>query len=344
MIIPTAVRSWTVWATGSTYNPHNSIDTSHHGTGSSGFPSLETIQGSDRNDLTKGWSSIIGIVTAIIGNVLISFALNTQRYAHIRQAREWEMLHKEKDEEEDYSTEDSQEEEEEERHAKGQHGVNGSTGRDATKDYPVGEERDSGSGHQAILHEEEEDDETQPLLISKSQKKDNSNATGFSKRDDFVDNNDSDNDSESDGDEQKTKNYLRSPYWWLGIVLMTVGEAGNFFAYGFAPASIVSPLGVVALISNCIIAPIMLKESFRKRDFLGVMVAIAGAVTVVLSANTSNPKLGPHEIWQRIKTWEFEMYLAVTLVVILVLIPASDKYGDRSIFIDLGLAGLLGMF
>ena len=29
---------------------------------------------------------------------------------------------------------------------------------------------------------------------------------------------------------------------------MTIGEAGNFLAYGFAPASIVSPLGVVALV------------------------------------------------------------------------------------------------
>ena len=34
------------------------------------------------------WSSTIGIVTALVGNVLISFALNTQRYAHMRIAKE----------------------------------------------------------------------------------------------------------------------------------------------------------------------------------------------------------------------------------------------------------------
>ena len=34
------------------------------------------------------WSSLIGIITAIVGNVLISFALNLQRYAHIRLERE----------------------------------------------------------------------------------------------------------------------------------------------------------------------------------------------------------------------------------------------------------------
>src|SRR5205085_7166 len=37
------------------------------------------------------WSSFIGIITAIIGNILISFALNIQRYAHIRLNREREQ-------------------------------------------------------------------------------------------------------------------------------------------------------------------------------------------------------------------------------------------------------------
>ena len=41
------------------------------------------------------WSSLIGIITAIIGNILISFALNIQRYAHIRLHEE-RMARKEK--------------------------------------------------------------------------------------------------------------------------------------------------------------------------------------------------------------------------------------------------------
>src|ERR1700760_3521877 len=40
-------------------------------------------------DDVDGFSSLIGIVTAIIGNVLISIALNTQRYAHIRLNEQW---------------------------------------------------------------------------------------------------------------------------------------------------------------------------------------------------------------------------------------------------------------
>lgn len=136
--------------------------------------------------------------------------------------------------------------------------------------------------------------------------------------------------------------YLRSPSWWLGQVLITVGESGNFLAYGFAPASIVSPLGVVALISNCVIAPILFKERFRLRDFWGVLVAIGGAVTVVLSAKQEETKLAPHDVWDAITTTAFEIYLAVTCSLIALLMWASPRYGHRTILIDLGLVGLFG--
>ena len=123
---------------------------------------------------------------------------------------------------------------------------------------------------------------------------------------------------------------------------MTLGETGNFLAYGFAPASIVSPLGVVALVSNCIIAPCLLKERFRQRDFWGVLVAVGGAVTVVLSAKEGEIKMGPDDVWKAITRWEFELYLGITLGMIVALSWASNKYGDRTIMIDLGLVGLYG--
>ncbi|KAF1822989.1 DUF803-domain-containing protein, partial [Dissoconium aciculare CBS 342.82] len=138
--------------------------------------------------------------------------------------------------------------------------------------------------------------------------------------------------------------YLKSPIWWLGISLMIVGEAGNFLAYGFAPASIVSPLGVVALISNCLIAPLLLGEVFRWRDGLGVLIAIAGCVVVVLSASESNPKLSPDAIWHLVSRWEFETYVGVTVFMIVVLAFCSNKYGDRTLLIDLGLVGLFGAY
>jgi len=148
--------------------------------------------------------------------------------------------------------------------------------------------------------------------------------------------------SEKHSGHGERKSYLKSPYWWAGIILMVIGEAGNFLAYGFAPASIVSPLGVVALVSNCIIAPCLLRERFRFRDFFGVVVAIAGAVVVVLSAKNLENKMGPKELWSHIARWEFALYMGITAFVIIGLMWASGKYGERTILIDLGLVGLWG--
>lgn len=85
--------------------------------------------------------------------------------------------------------------------------------------------------------------------------------------------------------------YLRSKLWWAGLGLMGLGETGNFVSYGFAPASVVAPLGTVALIANCFFAPLILRESFTRRNVLGMTLAIVGAVTVVWSASDSNPRV-----------------------------------------------------
>jgi hypothetical protein len=238
------------------------------------------------------WSSLIGIVTAIVGNVLISFALNIQRYAHIR-------LHRERLERKEKSRK---------------------AGMSSQNGYGTTNTNDSHAAGENGPEEFEEDD---PLQRSYHSAESQSTAC-------------------SDNDHKQDSTYLRSPYWWGGIVLMMIGEAGNFLAYGFAPASIVSPLGVVALISNCVIAPIMLKERFRMRDFWGVVVAVGGAFTVVLSAKQQERKLGPHEILDAITTLAFEVYMTVTIVLIGSLMWASPKYGNKTILIDLGLVGLFG--
>jgi hypothetical protein len=39
------------------------------------------------------------------------------------------------------------------------------------------------------------------------------------------------------------------------MALMFVGEAGNFLAYAYAPATLVAPLGAVSVISNRSLSP-----------------------------------------------------------------------------------------
>uniref|UniRef100_A0A8C2PFT0 NIPA like domain containing 2 n=1 Tax=Capra hircus TaxID=9925 RepID=A0A8C2PFT0_CAPHI len=44
--------------------------------------------------------------------------------------------------------------------------------------------------------------------------------------------------------------YFRSVLWWSGIVLMALGETGNFAAYGFAPITLIAPLGCMSVTAS----------------------------------------------------------------------------------------------
>uniref|UniRef100_A0A3Q0R0C7 NIPA like domain containing 2 n=1 Tax=Amphilophus citrinellus TaxID=61819 RepID=A0A3Q0R0C7_AMPCI len=98
-----------------------------------------------------------------------------------------------------------------------------------------------------------------------------------------------------------SKPYYTSAMWWCGVVLMGVGELGNFAAYGFAPASLIAPLGCVSVIGNCnlssfcflascIIQAFELKMSWTKPDSLASQnKACPGCYRwQLLSANTLN--------------------------------------------------------
>ncbi|KAJ0116510.1 hypothetical protein J7T55_007490 [Diaporthe amygdali] len=272
------------------------------------YTSADYLREGDSNGEPEGprkgleeWSSLIGIVTAIVGNILIALALNVQRYAHIQ-------LHRERVRERERAKQALK---------------NAKNGGPRTGYGSVDEPQDGANtpnGDDEAQGAQESDPLTQSFQSGDSRWSENSD-------DDIT---------------KHPKNYLQSPSWWLGQILITVGEMGNFLAYGFAPASIVSPLGVVALVSNCIIAPIVFKEKFRKRDFWGVVIAVFGAVTVVLSANTQETKLDPHAVWDAITTTAFEVYMGVTCGLIVLLMWLSPKYGNRTILIDLGLVGLFG--
>ncbi|WEW56523.1 hypothetical protein PRK78_001969 [Emydomyces testavorans] len=294
--------------------------------------------GDDGENPISQWSSTIGIVTAIVGNVLISFALNIQRYAHIRIARELARKRIQNGAE------------------PGKIGLGDGLGERVapggvygTVSRGDGNVREQGiaDAHPGSPEQERYHPQVHPRADARAPR--NGHADAGDTSDDGSDrlkqsflSEGTVTSLERDFQSRERKSYLRSPYWWVGIVLMTIGEAGNFLAYGFAPASIVSPLGVVALISNCVIAPIMLKEKFRQQDFWGVLVAIAGAVTVVLSANTSEGKIGPDDIMKMITRWEFELYLGLTIALILILMWVSEKHGQKTLLIDLGLVGLFG--
>ena len=136
---------------------------------------------------------------------------------------------------------------------------------------------------------------------------------------DHSQNNGQSQEQESGKQEVEEGAYLKSKLWWLGMCLIAVGEGGNFLSYGYAPASVVAPLGTVvstlidvdfgqctdyqALIANCVFAPLILRETFHAKELIGMALAILGAVTVVWSSNASNPRVREILLATRVWTW-----------------------------------------
>ncbi|PVF94040.1 DUF803-domain-containing protein [Serendipita vermifera] len=152
-----------------------------------------------------------------------------------------------------------------------------------------------------------------------------------------------DDTDELDEGKATESDYLRSKLWWFGFLLMNVGEVGNFLSYAYAPASLVAPLGTVALVANCFFAPLMLHERFRKRDFVGIVLAVIGSITVVLSSKPTDVRLDMDGLIHAICQPIFIGYTIFNAILILFLaVLAQGNKGRQWVFIDVGICALFG--
>ena len=123
-----------------------------------------------------------------------------------------------------------------------------------------------------------------------------------------------------------------------------------------------------ALIANCLFAPLLLGERFRRvsppsrpvvparesahacptvvtrdqRDLLGILLAIVGAVTVVLSSNPSDTRLPPAALLAAVQQRIFVAYAVAYLVGAVVLAGLSER--GEWVLVDIGLCVLFGAF
>ncbi|GAA5978670.1 hypothetical protein JCM11641_002807 [Rhodosporidiobolus odoratus] len=141
------------------------------------------------------------------------------------------------------------------------------------------------------------------------------------------------------------KGFLTSPLWLFGFTLLNCGEFLNFLAYGFASPSVIAPLGLVTLVANVFLAPLVVGEPFRRRDLVGVLIAILGGATVVYASKSSDQKPTPEDFLQAISQPLFIVYASISAVAIVGLAYLSrTKYGDWFVLVDLALCALAGAF
>uniref|UniRef100_F7AMQ9 NIPA-like protein 2 n=2 Tax=Ciona intestinalis TaxID=7719 RepID=F7AMQ9_CIOIN len=135
--------------------------------------------------------------------------------------------------------------------------------------------------------------------------------------------------------------YCMDKWWWTGMLLMVLGELGNFMAYGFAPASLVAPLGSVAVLANAVIAVVFLREPLTTSSMMGVTLVLMGSLTLISFSAKTRPTLSSEQIMEYLKAWTFLLYIGIEAIVLIVLLFIKYVRKNEHLVILLLLVGII---
>uniref|UniRef100_A0A8C3RVZ8 NIPA like domain containing 4 n=1 Tax=Chelydra serpentina TaxID=8475 RepID=A0A8C3RVZ8_CHESE len=125
--------------------------------------------------------------------------------------------------------------------------------------------------------------------------------------------------------------------WWgrLGG-----GEAANFAAYAFAPATIVTPLGALSVLISAILSSYLLGERLNLLGKLGCMLSIVGSTVMVIHAPEEEEVTTLAEMASKLK--EPGKHQAVACLILIFFL--APRYGQRNILIYLTICSVIGAF
>ncbi|POY71548.1 hypothetical protein BMF94_5411, partial [Rhodotorula taiwanensis] len=197
----------------------------------------------------KGTSSLIGVALAVGAGVLIATGLNVQRLAHIRRDRH-----------EGHSAAAPRS-----RPRGGRRSDPQQHPRTASEQTPLLTNAQHDAGEDNVM--QRTGDRKGPRVIvavTPGQPPPPARQSAASSNDRRRSRSRSQSSAQTDTERRRKprtdKGFLTSPLWLLGFGLMNGGELCNFLAYAFAPPSVVAPLGMVTLIANVFLAPIIVRE------------------------------------------------------------------------------------
>eukprot|EP00708_Paratrimastix_pyriformis_P002676 GAFH01001428.1.p1 GENE.GAFH01001428.1~~GAFH01001428.1.p1 ORF type:complete len:487 (-),score=99.70 GAFH01001428.1:178-1599(-) len=121
------------------------------------------------------------------------------------------------------------------------------------------------------------------------------------------------------------KSFMKFPLWWLGLSLMLLGEFGNFYAYAWAPASLVSPLGAVSVVANAILAFIFLHERPAKWEIVGVILTIVGGAVICVFSPNGEQQVDAATLLEYMQEPLFIAYCAILVCALVALFVLSCR-------------------
>ncbi|GFU03918.1 hypothetical protein NPIL_469291 [Nephila pilipes] len=137
--------------------------------------------------------------------------------------------------------------------------------------------------------------------------------------------------------------YLKEWIWWAGLLSMGIGEAANFTAYAFAPASLVTPLGVLSVLVSAIFSSRCLGERLNLLGKIGCFLCIIGSTIIVLHAPKEGTVDSMERLGQLLLEPGFVIYTTTIIIVSCFLVVfCVPRYGSTNVVVYILLCSMIG--
>ncbi|KAM6427289.1 magnesium transporter NIPA2-like isoform 1-T2 [Liasis olivaceus] len=137
--------------------------------------------------------------------------------------------------------------------------------------------------------------------------------------------------------------YLREWLWWGGLISMGIGEAANFAAYVFTPATLVTPLGALSVLVSAVLASYFLNERLNIHGKIGCLLSILGSTVMVIHAPQEEAVSSLDSMLEKLKDPGFIVFAVCVLVSsVLLIFVAGPRYGQRNVLVYILICSSIG--
>ncbi|KAM4696086.1 magnesium transporter NIPA2-like [Rhinophrynus dorsalis] len=137
--------------------------------------------------------------------------------------------------------------------------------------------------------------------------------------------------------------YLKEWLWWAGLLSMGLGEAANFAAYIFAPATLVTPLGGLSVLVSSVLSSYFLNERLSCPGKTGCAISILGSTVMVLHAPQEEEVSTLSNMEERLKQPGFVAFASFVIIFSLLLaLFAAPRWGHNHVLVYVLICSLVG--
>ncbi|XP_047441869.1 magnesium transporter NIPA2 [Mugil cephalus] len=137
--------------------------------------------------------------------------------------------------------------------------------------------------------------------------------------------------------------YLKEWLWWAGLISMGAGEAANFAAYAFAPATLVTPLGALSVLVSAVLSSYFLNERLNVHGKTGCLLCILGSTVMVIHAPQEEEVASLAAMAEKLVDPGFIVFAVCVVGSSLVLIFAvAPRFGQRNVLVYILICSVIG--